>query len=44
MRVKRDTLFIDNKLGGISTLEVIVDTKIENGVYDPKILKKLSQN
>ncbi len=36
-----DTLSIDNHLKGIIPLEVIIDTKKENGIYDPEILNAI---
>lgn len=35
------TDFVDDRLKGASVVEVIVDTKRENGLYDPKIMKGL---
>lgn len=34
---------VDKNLGGSSTLEVIVDTQLQNGVYEPSFLKALQQ-
>jgi uncharacterized protein len=39
--VKKDALFIDSKLRGMLTVEVVVDTKQENGIYDPDILNRI---
>jgi len=33
--------FIDDRLRGASAIEVVVDTKKENGLYDPKVLAGL---
>lgn len=35
--------FIDERLKGASAIEVVVDTKTENGLYDPKILAGLER-
>ena len=35
--------FIDQRLKGASTMEVLVDTKQVNGLYDPKIMQGLDQ-
>jgi len=39
--VKKDMLFIDSKLKGMLTLEVVIDTKKENGIYEPAILNHI---
>lgn len=41
--VRTATEFIDNKMKGSVTLEVILDTGIENGLHDPKFLKQLEE-
>ncbi len=38
MSIKGDTEFINENLRGIIPVEIIVDTKKENGIYDPEIL------
>jgi len=42
-KVKQDALFIDSKLKGILTVEVVVDTEKENGIYDPAILNRIER-
>lgn len=37
--VKTDLEHVENHLGGSVSFEILVDTKRENGVYDPAILK-----
>jgi hypothetical protein len=39
--IKRSTQKIDKELKGSVTLEVLLDTGKENGLYDPVVLKKL---
>lgn len=41
MVIKKDVKVIDKELKGISTLEIIIDTGLENGVQDPDILNKI---
>ncbi len=41
MKVKTDLFFVDDKLNGTITAEVVVDTRTENGIHDPKILNKI---
>ncbi|MES9856632.1 MAG: efflux RND transporter permease subunit [Sedimenticola sp.] len=41
--VRIGTDFIDSRLNGASSLEVIVDTGRENGLYEPQIMKGLEQ-
>lgn len=41
--VRRATELVDEKLKGTSSLEVILDTKAENGWYDPALLQTLDQ-
>jgi predicted RND superfamily exporter protein len=35
--------FIDDRLKGASAIEVVIDTKTENGLYDPQIMAGLEQ-
>ena len=39
--VRMATAIVDDKLKGSVTLEIIVDTKIENGLYEPKVLNAI---
>lgn len=41
MAVKKDLFFIDTELKGTITLEVVIDTNKENGIYDPEILNRI---
>ncbi|WP_022852109.1 efflux RND transporter permease subunit [Limisalsivibrio acetivorans] len=41
--VKEDTLFIDEHLKGSTTMEGIVETGGENGLYDPGIMKSMNR-
>jgi len=41
--VRISTTLIDAKMGGSSTLEMILDTKKENGLYEPKVLKAIDE-
>ncbi|MBW1894683.1 MAG: MMPL family transporter [Deltaproteobacteria bacterium] len=41
--VKQDALFIDKELRGMLTIEVVVDTKKENGIYEPLILNSIDK-
>ncbi len=41
LKVKQDVQMIDRELNGATTLEVIVDTGVENGLYNPAILQHL---
>jgi predicted RND superfamily exporter protein len=41
MKVKIATDLVDKDFKGASTIEIIIDTKKENGLYDPKILKAI---
>lgn len=41
MPVKQDLLFVDHELRGTITVEVVVDTRAENGIHDPDILQKI---
>ncbi len=40
-KVKIATDLVDREFKGSSTIEIIIDTKKENGLYDPKILKAI---
>ncbi len=40
-KIKKDLVFIDKNLKGAMTLEIVVDTKKENGIYDPDILDRI---
>jgi predicted RND superfamily exporter protein len=41
MTIRLDEEFMDKHLKGILSIEVVLDTKKENGLYDPKILKRI---
>lgn len=41
MDVKKDLIIIEKKLKGTRFLEVVIDTKIENGICDPHLLNKI---
>ncbi len=43
MSVRQAGDFLDQKMGGASVVEVVVDTGRENGLYQPHILKGLEQ-
>ncbi len=43
MSVRQAGDFLDQKMGGASVVEVVVDTGRENGLYQPRILKGLEQ-
>lgn len=38
---KQSIIAIDGQLGGSITLEIVVDTEVEGGVYEPALLRKL---
>ncbi len=40
---KKDALFIDKQLNGMTALEVVIDTKKENGICDPDILNRIEE-
>ncbi|MCK5110065.1 MAG: MMPL family transporter [Arcobacteraceae bacterium] len=40
-QVRKATSIVDDKLKGSVTLEIIVDTKRENGLYEPEILNSI---
>ena len=39
--VRVATTLVDNELGGASNVEVVIDTELENGVYEPAIMQGL---
>jgi predicted RND superfamily exporter protein len=39
--IRKDEDFMDKHLKGIFTIEVVLDTQKENGLYDPEILKRI---
>jgi predicted RND superfamily exporter protein len=41
MTIRKDEDFIDKHLKGIASVEVVLDTQKENGLYDPELLKRL---
>jgi predicted RND superfamily exporter protein len=41
MRVKQDTLYIQDKLNGLLAFEIIVDTGEKNGLYEPAALNRI---
>jgi hydrophobe/amphiphile efflux-3 (HAE3) family protein len=41
MAVKQDLKRIDRDLRGVITLEVVLDTGIENGIHDPRVLNAI---
>ncbi len=41
MAVKQDLNFIDQTFRGIGAIEVILDTKKENGLYNPELLNRI---
>lgn len=41
MTIRQDEDFLDKNLKGILSVEVVLDTKKENGLYDPVILKRI---
>jgi predicted RND superfamily exporter protein len=43
MTVKKDLIFIDREFRGILTLEVVVDTKQENGIYNSDTLNRIEK-
>jgi len=43
MKVRQATMLIDDKLRGSSVLEVVIDTKKENGIYNPELLNRLEE-
>jgi len=43
MAVKKDLFFIDTELKGTITLEIILNTNKENGIYEPAILNRIEK-
>ncbi len=43
MPVKKSTSWIDKSLNGSVTLELVLDTGRENGLYDPKVLNSMDE-
>ncbi len=43
MKVRRDLDFIDKELKGVPSIEIVVDTKKENGLHNPEILAKIEK-
>jgi uncharacterized protein len=41
LTIRQDEDFMDKHLKGILSIEVVLDTKKENGLYEPEILKRL---
>jgi len=41
MTIRQDEEFMDKHLKGILSIEVVLDTKKENGLYEPEILKRI---
>jgi predicted RND superfamily exporter protein len=41
MQVKRDALYIQEKLNGLLAFEIIVDTGVKNGLYEPAVLNRI---
>jgi predicted RND superfamily exporter protein len=41
MQVKQDTLYIQDKLNGLLAFEIIVDTGVKNGLYEPAVLNRI---
>ncbi len=41
MTIRQDEDFLDKYLKGILSVEVVLDTKKENGLYDPEILNRI---
>ncbi|MBW2408417.1 MAG: MMPL family transporter [Deltaproteobacteria bacterium] len=41
MPYRHDLSFIDHHLKGSVTLELVLDTKLENGIYDPRLLNQI---
>jgi predicted RND superfamily exporter protein len=41
MRVKQDALNIQEKLNGLLAFEIIVDTGVKNGLYEPAVLNRI---
>ncbi|MDY6903168.1 MAG: MMPL family transporter [Thermodesulfobacteriota bacterium] len=41
--IKKDIQFIDRHLNGIMQVEVVIDTKKENGLYEPDLLNRIEK-
>ncbi|MFH2065130.1 MAG: MMPL family transporter [Pseudomonadota bacterium] len=41
--VRQNAILIDHEMRGILTIEVVVDTKRENGIYDPDLLDRIER-
>jgi predicted RND superfamily exporter protein len=41
MQVKQDALYIQDKLNGLLACEIIVDTGVKNGLYEPAVLNRI---
>ena len=41
LRVRQDLDFIDKNLKGVASVEMVIDTHKENGIYQPVLLKRL---
>ena len=41
--VYKSTKFVENNLAGISNLEITVDTKLDDGIKDPKVLEEIDR-
>ncbi len=42
-KIVNDTFLIDDKLRGTVPLEIVIDTKKENGIYDPELLNSIEK-
>ena len=40
---RRAMLYIDDRLGGTMTLEVVIDTGRENGLHEPEVLQRMDE-
>ena len=40
-KIKQDTYYLDEKIKGVITLEIMFETGVENGVYEPEFLNYL---
>jgi predicted RND superfamily exporter protein len=43
MTLRKDEEFMDKHLKGIGSVEVVLDTKKENGLYEPGVLKRMDE-
>ncbi|OIQ15518.1 MAG: hypothetical protein BM556_17930 [Bacteriovorax sp. MedPE-SWde] len=41
--IARDLEYVENKVGGVFTMEMTLDTKKEGGIKDPQLLKKVDK-